>query len=69
MFKEYNFIATQKGISGGELVTLRISPISLILPLASGEYSEGEESGIMADVLLSFIKSFNKSYKLVKITQ
>jgi len=69
MFKDYSFTATQRGINTGEFTVLRINPVSLILPLASGDYIEGEEAEIMADVFLSFIKSINKSYKLIKVTQ
>jgi len=69
MYNDYKFTAIQKGLSGGELITLRLSPLSLILPLASGDHEEGEETEIMADVLLAFIKAFKKSYKLIKITQ
>ena len=69
MFEEYKFTVKQKGIDLGETVVVKINPISFILPLASEDIAKGEESYMMADVFLSFIKELKKSYKILKITQ
>jgi len=68
MFNSFTFILEYKNSHEDESVMeLDMSPMMMIAPLEMIDFKEGEETDIMANVLLTFITELNKKFNIIEV--